>query len=146
MSRLFSETQDLSKLNVFVCFLFIKLFIYTMMQRQYDSVTVTLWWWCISQTYLIIESPWSNHWKYMEHSLRRASLTPDILKSSSFIGGLSDLAVAVAVAVRVGKLQSTGPIQYTACLCIFFFFFNVIQTCLLVYSLFMAAFAMPQQN
>ena len=74
-------------------------------------------------------------------------LTPDILKNSSFIGGLSDLAVAVAVAVRVGKLQSTGPIQYTACLCsFFFFFFNVIQTCLLVYSLFMAAFAMPQQN
>lgn len=74
MSRLFLETQNLSKLNVFVCFLFIKLFIYTMMQWQYDSVTVTVWWWYISQTYLIIESPWSNHWKYMEHSLRRASL------------------------------------------------------------------------
>lgn len=63
-------------------------------------------------------------------------LTPDILKNSSFIGGL-----------RAGKLQPTGPIQSTACLCkVFFFLLNVIQTCLLVYSLFMAAFATPQQN
>ena len=96
MSRLFSETQNLSKLNVFVCFLFIKLFIYTMMQWQYESVTVTLWWWCISQTYLIIESPWSNHWKYMEHSLRRASL------------GSPSLGVCLTA-----FLSLTGPLEIT---------------------------------